>query len=300
MAKLEPTGERYLPEMTVARISYEHWHRYCFALPYVKNKTVLDIACGEGYGCQLLGRQAKKVVGVDKDADVIAHARERYLSRKLDFQVGTLAEPLLEGRKRFDVITCFETIEHVPAAEQRVFLGHVKRLLKSDGIFLVSTPDKRTYSDQPGFKNEFHVREFYRGEFKPFLKKAFKHVALLGQNVYPASYLWPLDRQPGAPVEYRLGYGSEGFRPTDEAKTALYLLAVCSDRPLKPATPSLLLDVSGRVFIESAELNRKLLEVVNQQAENLKRVGEALRQKDVQLNELGEKVQRLESPKPQA
>lgn len=63
MAKLEPTGERYLPDMTVARISYEHWHRYCYALPYVKNKIVLDIACGEGYGCDLLSRQANKVAG---------------------------------------------------------------------------------------------------------------------------------------------------------------------------------------------------------------------------------------------
>jgi O-antigen biosynthesis protein len=301
MAKLEPTGERYLPDMTIARISYEHWHRYCFALPYVKNKTVLDIACGEGYGCQLLSRQARKVVGVDLHPEVIAHARERYPSRKLDFQAGSLAEPQLEGRGRFDVITCFETIEHVPAPEQRAFLGHVKRLLKPGGLFLISTPDKRAYSDQPGFKNEFHVREFYLGEFKLFLRRAFKHLSWLGQNVYPVSYVWNLDGRPGAPVEYRLGFGAEGFRPTGEPKIALYLLALCSDRPLKPPAASLLLDVSGRVFTEAAELNAQLLEVVNHQAENLKIVGEALRQKEAQIAALGEKVQQLQAKQaPQA
>ncbi len=80
----------------MARISYEHWHRHCCEPPYVKNKVVLDIACGEGYGCQLLGRHTKKVVGMDKDAEVIAHARERYSSRKLDIQAGTLAGLLLD------------------------------------------------------------------------------------------------------------------------------------------------------------------------------------------------------------
>ncbi len=53
----------------------EHTARYVFALPFVKNKRVLDIACGTGYGLGFLKNTAKSVTGVDVDIVAAKQAR---------------------------------------------------------------------------------------------------------------------------------------------------------------------------------------------------------------------------------
>ena len=67
---LEPTGERYLPWLEEASIGYEHLHRYAYATQFVKNKRVLDLASGEGYGSYLLAKTAKSVTGIDIDETI--------------------------------------------------------------------------------------------------------------------------------------------------------------------------------------------------------------------------------------
>ena len=80
--------ERYSPEMR-GRIAYEHIQRYLFAANFVADKTVLDVACGEGYGSGLLSSRAARVVGLDIDRPAIAAATERYRREGQDeFEVG--------------------------------------------------------------------------------------------------------------------------------------------------------------------------------------------------------------------
>ena len=188
------TGERFIPELDLSQISYEHWHRYLYATQFVKDKVVLDIACGEGYGSFLLSESTKKVFGVDIDPATINHASSRYIKDNLEFKVGSTGKIPIKGEKIFDVIVSFETIEHVAEKEQKQFLAEVKRLLKSDGLFIVSTPNKLLYTDVPEYKNEFHIKEFYIDEFKSFLESTFKNVNILGQKIYPVSYIWEPDK----------------------------------------------------------------------------------------------------------
>ena len=75
------TGERFTPEC-VREIAYEHWHRYAFALQLVAGKQVLDAACGEGFGADLLAGKAGSVHAVDVDAACIEHAKSRYGSKE--------------------------------------------------------------------------------------------------------------------------------------------------------------------------------------------------------------------------
>ena len=79
------TGERFTPEVR-GPIWYEHWHRYAVAVPAAAGLRVLDAACGEGYGSALLARTAAHVVGLDVDAEAVAHARERYARANLRFR----------------------------------------------------------------------------------------------------------------------------------------------------------------------------------------------------------------------
>src|SRR5437763_440995 len=138
--KLEWTGERYLPWVKNATISYEHLHRYAFAARFARDKHVLDLGSGEGYGANILARTAISVVGVDIDENSVAHASSVYRGKNLKFVVGSFAKVPIRNDHSFDLIVCFEAIEHVENHDE--LLTEVKRLLKPDGLFIVSTPNK--------------------------------------------------------------------------------------------------------------------------------------------------------------
>ncbi len=233
------SAERYMPEMFDFHISYEHWHRYLFATHFTEGKNVLDIACGEGYGSALLARNAAKVTGVDIDEETIQKAKISYSQDNLSFLKGSVTGIPVEGSAVFDVIVSFETIEHVDKEAQFAFLSEVMRLLRPGGIFLVSTPDKRAYSDLPEYHNQYHIHEFYASEFFSFLRNYFPHVEIMKQGIYTASYLHS-ESSYAALNEYNLGF-QNGFSPRENADYQdQYMVAVCSFKPQQYLPHSLL------------------------------------------------------------
>jgi len=213
----------------------ERWHRYAFAAPLVAGKRVLDAACGEGYGSHLLARHAAEVTGVDISAEAIAHARARYGgSANLRFEQGD-ASDLGFADARFDAIISFETLEHLAAHEQ--LLAGFARVLADDGLLLISSPDKRTYSEQAGFRNEFHVRELYREELEVLLARHFAHVRLYAQKLLFQSVLWALDEAPGAAVASTATGVGASVEP-GLAYAPMYYIAVCSRQPLPSMLPA--------------------------------------------------------------
>jgi len=226
---LEWTGERYLPWLKGAEIGYEHLHRYAFATQFVRNKNVLDLASGEGYGSNLLARTAKHVFGIDVDEQAVKHAQNKYIRPNLQFQIGTITEVPVRGERLFDVVVCFEALEHVD--DHQKLLSEVKRLLVPDGIFLVSTPNKTLYTDEPHFKNPFHVHELYFDEFKGLLENYFRQVKFLGQRIYCNSSLWPIFPEKRTyPSEFVIERTPEEFTFVEaEKRVPLYFIAVASN-----------------------------------------------------------------------
>ncbi len=137
------TGERYVPELFKKQenIAQMHQERYKFAAKYVSGMSVLDVACGEGYGSDMLSREARNLVGVDIDEITINSAKDKYKRDNLKFLVGGVSNIPVKNLS-IDVVVSFETIEHVRLKEQIAFLEEVSRILRKDGIFIVSTPDK--------------------------------------------------------------------------------------------------------------------------------------------------------------
>ncbi|HEY6942327.1 class I SAM-dependent methyltransferase [Dokdonella sp.] len=230
------TGERFTPEC-VREIWYEHWHRYAFARRLAAGRRVLDAACGEGYGSALLASVAVDVVGVDIDAASVAHARARYGAHpRLRYeQADATALPFAD--RAFDFVVSFETLEHLAA--QEALLEGFARVLADDGLLLISSPDKRTYSDQAGFRNEFHVRELYREELLALLRPHFPHVRLYGQKLLFQSALWALDDAAPASCETLTADACAEQVVPGLAYAPLYFVALCGRRELPAELPAL-------------------------------------------------------------
>ena len=176
---LEFTGERFIPG-ALGEIWVEHWHRYHFAARWARGLRVLDVACGEGYGTALLARHAAHVTGVDLAAAAIAHARAAYagLPNAQFVEASCTRMPLPDAS--FDVVVSFETLEHI--AEQSAFLDEIARVLKPEGVLVLSCPNKVEYSDKRDFANEFHVKELYREELAALVGSRFPEMAWYGQR----------------------------------------------------------------------------------------------------------------------
>jgi SAM-dependent methyltransferase/glycosyltransferase involved in cell wall biosynthesis len=248
---LEWTGERYVPWLEEAAIGYEHLHRYAYATHFVRGKRVLDLACGEGYGSYLLAKTAASVVGIDIDEPAIKHARNKYIKQNLEFKVGSITNVAITGTGLFDVVVCFEALEHVE--EHQALLSEAKRLLTSDGIFLISTPNKIIYTDEPQYSNPFHVHELYFDEFKELLGKYFKIVKFLGQRIYCNSNIWPVFSGGGNKiVKYLIDrHAKEFVFVEDDKRIPVYFIAIASDadRDIEEAE-SALIDVSNTMLKE--------------------------------------------------
>lgn len=182
------TGERFVPGIDDPELEIEHYQRYNSILDIVKNKVVVDAACGEGYGTAIIGKVAKKVVGIDIDERAVKRAKENYGNDVVTFQQGDVSNlPLADGS--VDVFVSFETIEHINEELQIKFLSEVKRVLNKNGIFIISSPNKKIYSDLFNYHNEFHVHELYKEEFVNLLQARFENIKLFNQYFEVASVI---------------------------------------------------------------------------------------------------------------
>ncbi len=244
-------GERFIPGMSGAN-ELEHLHRYALAIALAGSKTVLDIACGEGYGSDMLAEAASRVIGVDLSEQVVKHAQETYQRHNLEFRVGSCAAIPLEDRA-VDLVVSFETIEH--HTQHQEMFSEISRVLKPGGVLMISSPNKHEYSDVPGFANPFHVKELYLDEFAALLTKNFSNVALYGQRTMHVSAV--AKREPGAqPFEHRF---TDAYRKAiGTIDRPIYFIAVASNHAL-PDLPNSLMeaslpDVRSNVFVETSRL----------------------------------------------
>jgi len=178
---MEFTGERYVPGAAGQEEIYvEHMSRYRFAEGLAGGRWVLDVGSGCGYGTYHLATVgAGLALGIDISPEAVAYSRSNYRHPRLCFAVMDASR--LRLRSGFHLATCFELIEHVEDAQ--VVLQGVHEVLDESGVFVVSTPNKATYvAGGEAGKNPFHVREYYREEFKDLLGSVFPSVRVLGQH----------------------------------------------------------------------------------------------------------------------
>lgn len=153
-----------------------HLDRYRFAARRVKGRGVLDCACGTGYGVRLLREsgEAASVVGVDIEHAAIVYARQRHQVNATQF-ICSSGDYLPLPDNSIDIITSFETVEHVP--DDTALIEEFHRVLRPGGFLIISTPNQWPLQGAP-----FHVREYDREAFVGLLESRFQCVELYNQN----------------------------------------------------------------------------------------------------------------------
>ncbi len=293
---MEFTGERYVPGSTPPGELYvEHMSRYLYASGLAKDRCVLDVGCGCGYGSHWLALMgARMVIGVDISEDAIEFASKNYHHPSLHFAIMD-AYHLAFGRI-FELVTCFEVFEHVKNPVN--LLSEIKRVTEDHGIVMISTPNRLTYrAGGPEGKNPFHFKEYDESEFKTILMEFFTHVVMMGQFWVEGTLIGDLKADNGQVLKASILPEESFSKVTASDDGTSYLFAICSQSPIEPR----LLQELNALFIDRhnwrhrdlKSMLQELSQELDQRARWAKRLDNEVRQRDETISRLREELQDL-------
>jgi SAM-dependent methyltransferase len=252
-------GERFVPGIGGV-IEAEHLHRYLLARVLAPGLDVLDVASGEGYGSNLLAQVARSVVGVDVADSAVAHARDTYVRPNLRFVQGDCARlPMADAS--VDLVVSFETIEHHDQHE--AMLREIKRVLRPDGVLLISSPNRPEYDRTLSEPNVHHVKELDFAEFAGLLGEHFKQTAFYAQRFLSGSLIVPLQRREAG--FFGFSDGAAGAASDDLARP-IYFLALAGEGTLPGLGTSIFeaaAEASGHLSAPYLEARVYIAEQVN-------------------------------------
>lgn len=207
----------------------EHVHRYELAFPYLKSASrVLDIACGSGFGSFMLSEKGHSVTGADLSEETIQQCRKEFKNARLEFVVAD-ATSLPFANEYFDAIVSFETIEHT--TKYREVLSEFKRVLKKDGIILISTPNIVVNSPDGVVRNPFHTQEWNYMELSEILRAAYPNVKIYGQSYQRYKHLRGLKGRIGKLTENLLYLRGVRKLPLSQQN---WIMQILTGKPMYP------------------------------------------------------------------
>jgi SAM-dependent methyltransferase len=241
------------PVPVSSEAAYDRLTSYGFARRYVGGKIVADIGREEvGYGAYLLAETAESVVGLIDVPETADLASAVYSAPNVSYRRVDLTKlPYSEGY--FDVVVVFKVVENLEHPED--LMREIKRVLKQDGVLIISTLDKQTDANERNRRGIAGRRQMYVAEFRELLVHHFEHVYVYRQGAVAGGFVFPASQEiTDTPVE------SARFSLTDPtfgagSPTTRSVIAVCCDAEGlgQEEQPYLLLDRDRRVFDESEE-----------------------------------------------
>jgi len=167
----------------INQIEKRHVARYEIAKKYCENKEVLDVACGCGYGSNILSQVAKSVRGGDYSTEAIEYANKHWSKDNISFtQLNIKNKPILG---QYDVFVSLETLEHIDHKLEDT-INFYKSNLKEGGTLIVSHPNDETNLNLNPFHVHFNItEEFMRGLLQ---ECGFNVIEVITQEGYPGFY----------------------------------------------------------------------------------------------------------------
>lgn len=176
----------------------EHRHRYLWAARYLAG-DILDLACGYGYGSEILAASThvRSYVGIDASEAAIAHAGTRFASPARRFlNASATAIPLPDAS--VDAIVSLETLEHLP--DPSLAVAEFRRVLRPGGVVVGSVPSRYfdDRAEQVYGPNPYHVTRFGHDELRQLLAAQFPQVRVYYSALQLVTHIGSL--QDGRPV----------------------------------------------------------------------------------------------------
>lgn len=161
----------------------EHLDRYAFALEHMpEHAVVVDAACGTGYGSEMLAQKAGKVFGLEISDHALEWARSHHQKPNIEYKTADLNKTLPIPSESCDLVVSFETLEHIE--DQKNMLSEFKRILKSGGALIISSPDREIITEKAHTDNKFHIHELSKKESIELLRSYFTVEEVYGQTKY--------------------------------------------------------------------------------------------------------------------
>jgi 2-polyprenyl-3-methyl-5-hydroxy-6-metoxy-1,4-benzoquinol methylase len=145
--------------------------------------SVLDCACGVGYGSRMLAEVFDRVDAVDMSGPAIQMAEHRYGIERIEWtcmDVAKLRDSFAD--RSFDAVVSMQTIESIEDDEK--FLVDLHAILKPGGVLLIDTPIRKARVDHP--ENPLHKRYYSLDEW---LKKLQSHFEILTFSLLPEAQM---------------------------------------------------------------------------------------------------------------
>ena len=160
--------------------------------------TILDIAWGSGFGSNFMAQLGNTVIGGDVSEATIIDCKRKFQGSNVSFEVidGTNL-PYQDGE--FDVLISFETIEHT--TDYQKMLNEFKRVVKKDGLIIISTPNFLINSPGGVIINPYHTQEWIYEDLSKLLNHTFSEVKVFGQEYIRYKHKFNLKYKIGKLVE---------------------------------------------------------------------------------------------------
>jgi 2-polyprenyl-3-methyl-5-hydroxy-6-metoxy-1,4-benzoquinol methylase/molybdopterin-guanine dinucleotide biosynthesis protein A len=164
---------------TASKVSNPLFESYEFAWgQFDDTDRVLDIACGDGYGCRIMAGHVGQVLGVDINRALIDANRSSNVTANISYDVGDCLDlSTVDGA--VSGATAMELIEHLPMDRVDSFVREVRRVVAPGGRFICSTP-QNSHGDVPVVP--WHVKEYSKAELRAILEPHFESVKILSSK----------------------------------------------------------------------------------------------------------------------
>lgn len=160
-------------------VNYLLYEKHLFAYDYIKKflfpgVKVLEIGCGDGYGANYINRKDIRFEAIDISSEAVNIAKSKYKNIKFKSFNGV---DYNYPDNTFDLIISFQVIEHVN--DVNLYLSQIKRILKPNGILVITTPDRRyRLADEQKPWNPFHLREYDIKTYKKDIQNIFPNTTI--------------------------------------------------------------------------------------------------------------------------
>ncbi|HUL43493.1 MAG TPA: methyltransferase domain-containing protein [Bacteroidota bacterium] len=239
-----------IPESDDPVRATEDYHLYLYASRFVKNKRILDLHCGPGYGAAFLALNAGDVLAYT-DGDPAAESARTTFS---EFTRLRFASPSPEDQPPLpadrDVVICFGLLHQLQMEARHRTMQTMKSALTRGGVAIIATPVRSVSSAMNGNGSQL----FTPVEFAEFVKEYFRTVLFIGQKAVTVSSIWSLYRWKDDYFRFHTRENLFTLPPEDEQfADPEQLIAICSDETLSRD----IIDGSNSFYFDTVQNSRK-------------------------------------------